>query len=470
MTFDFLASPGFGLLNAGVNYFLGQRDYNQALKDNRSDFEAARNQLSNLRSSGMNLLNQGYRSADGLIANSIETSMGRVNSGFDQGQDYLSALLGKQMGTIGASAKNLNSLLRGIGDRGKEALASRTQEVRDAYSGLGADFRQQGGEILNRLRSGTDDLNRRFDERTSRIMANLEGLGEQERADILERGGERETSAAQNVARRGLSGTGAVSAVRQSVARETEKDLSRQADTIRRQKIGVESSLTGEALGARERGRNIDTATAANLLATGSGIGERGVSAVAAALGDQIQGNTQFDMARVNLGRETRDMRLAQRGQIMGAMSGNAIARGGALADLGFRGGMARSGLAERGAMAKSGFLRDVDFFDVGLQERAIRPLPADPRQQFQNQLGQIISGIQQRQLAESMQPSGFEQWGMPIINGVTSIGSAALGNPALFAGSGGGGGGATDFFGGGMPENVLGPNGMQAFNPMMMY
>jgi len=405
---DFITKDWFGLGMAGLNYFTGQDEYNEALERNQEDFDKTLGVLDQSRTSGLNSLRLGGKNA-----------IGSINTGFNAQDRILSQLLGTNMSDLGNMQNQIGSLLGGISKTGQEQLAARTQGVREGYGGISDQYRSDSNDILGRLRGSSDDLNARYDQRTGSILSRLKGLGDQARSDIGERVGETTTTAVQNASARGLSGTGAIAGIRSSIAREGEKEFARLEEQLRREKIGTEASLTGEALGARERGRNVDAATASNLSQFGAGLGQRGTDAIAAALGQEIEGGINLKRAKADFARDMMGTRMGLRSNIQGARAAGEVARGGAKADIYSRFAPMEANLLQDNAMART-----------GIMERAFRPVPQDPRDVFQGQLNQIISGRQQRQFAQAQQPSFWDSFGGPLIQGGATAAGTLLGGP----------------------------------------
>lgn len=228
---------------------------------------------------------------------------------YGEGQDLLSGLRDRTLGTYDdISQQALDDMLR-YAQYGREQYApivggygDLAQSIGGAYRGLTGDLNRdyaglqrdlyprygertatagsEGGRITENLRSGYGDLGNLYDERTARNLASLEGLGEQEEADIRRGYGSLEQTALADLAQRGLGASTINTGTRQGVAREQTDALGRLNERLRRERIGLDTALSGEALAARERGLGAGTATEASMLdrylaASGDELGAR---------------------------------------------------------------------------------------------------------------------------------------------------------------------------------------------------
>ncbi|MFH1724307.1 MAG: hypothetical protein ABII00_06760 [Elusimicrobiota bacterium] len=138
-------------------------------------------------------------------------------------------------------------------------VALRNQQAARAGGGVGgmgglfgqfADAWQQA-RAANESRYG--DILGQYGDMYKRVMANLQGLGEQERKNIGQRFTERTSDSMQDLVSRGLRGTTIAPSVKQGLAREQEGVLAQLAETLRREQIGYDTGLTGQKLGFMER-------------------------------------------------------------------------------------------------------------------------------------------------------------------------------------------------------------------------
>lgn len=92
-----------------------------------------------------------------------------------------------------------------------------------------------------------------YQDRYSRSMANLAGMGEQEAKDIDEAAKHRAAALRQSLVARGLSNSTVMDNLEQGVERERVNDMGRLQERLRNQMIGFDTSLSGDTLGFMER-------------------------------------------------------------------------------------------------------------------------------------------------------------------------------------------------------------------------
>lgn len=98
-----------------------------------------------------------------------------------------------------------------------------------------------------------NEIRQKYKDRYSAVMQGLEGMGEQTRKDILERGKRREGEAAQSAISRGLSMGTVVDSLQNSVREGTDRSLGQLDESLRNTRLGYESSLRKEEADFLER-------------------------------------------------------------------------------------------------------------------------------------------------------------------------------------------------------------------------
>lgn len=162
---------------------------------------------------------------------------------------------GGQYGTLGGGGSLPQSYL----DAYNSARAANEQRYRDILSGYQTRYNNynQGAAGLR------DDVLTGYESRYQRGLGNLEGLGAQEKDDILRQYGELGAANQQDMVNRGLTGTTIMPTMRQGIMREQQNALSRVNERLQNQRLAIDASLSGDALSAQERlGQGILTGSA----------------------------------------------------------------------------------------------------------------------------------------------------------------------------------------------------------------
>lgn len=185
------------------------------------------------------------------------------------------------LGTVGAPAASggRNDALMGMGGAyGAGGMAG-------GMSGGGAGMSAQGlyGDYMNQYNAAKQANESRYaqgmqgyGERYARGMQNLEGLGNQELADVRQRGEEAKAANTQRMTSMGLGGTTVGSTLNTGVDTQTNSDLGRAQERIRQQRLSTDANLSGDTLGFLERRNDTypDMASYASLMTQ---MGQRGV-------------------------------------------------------------------------------------------------------------------------------------------------------------------------------------------------
>lgn len=155
-------------------------------------------------------------------------------------------------------------LLHGGVNDVQSRLGARTQ---DTLSGYANAFQDSYGQLQDRYTRG---------------MANLEGMGEQARRDINERYDAQAGSVQQDLASRGLGNSTVLASMRMGNERERGGELGRLDESVRAQRLATDAALSGDVAAAK-------AADALNWSGLISGL--RGDEANAAMSGTQMLGN-----------------------------------------------------------------------------------------------------------------------------------------------------------------------------------
>ena len=105
--------------------------------------------------------------------------------------------------------------------------------------------------IQQQQKKGSEALGRQYQDRLKSAMAQLQGLGQAERADIGQVYQQRMSQADQGLTSRGLGNTTVRANVQRGMAAGEAQDVGRLNERLRNQQLGVYTSLSGEALGSQ---------------------------------------------------------------------------------------------------------------------------------------------------------------------------------------------------------------------------
>lgn len=101
------------------------------------------------------------------------------------------------------------------------------------------------------------DIDKGYSDRFASAMSTMEGLGDQERADISSRYRGLQSSQQQDLTSRGLTGTTILPTMQQGVAQQETAAQGRLGERLRREKLGYQTQLSGEQLAFQERRNDI---------------------------------------------------------------------------------------------------------------------------------------------------------------------------------------------------------------------
>jgi hypothetical protein len=269
---------------------------------------------------------------------------------------------------------------------------NRTDEVA-RQNALQQNIGAQYGAERSQEQARIDKLAQDYGARSDTIMKQFEGAGVQEAADIRAAQAAQDASQRQRLASSGLGATTIGATLANAGQRAQNAELGRLNERLRGQRITTESQLTGDTLGAQERG-------AVRL----SDIGQRqsGATLGAQERGGQTLGAMASDYASGSLGAQERG------GQTLGAMgqdfaSGSLSAKErsgqnlGALASDHASGSL---GAQERGGQTVNAMNSDYANTAMGLQQRRAEQeigLAGDYNNAVQNQTAQYgQQGVEQ--------------------------------------------------------------------------
>ncbi len=109
---------------------------------------------------------------------------------------------------------------------------------------------QRLADMLATGQQGFADITQGFQDRYTRGMSMLEGMGAQERADINTQYDNLRSATHDQGVGRGLSGTSVMPSLQRGVARGRSDALGRMDERMRQQQIGLDAQLSGDWLGA----------------------------------------------------------------------------------------------------------------------------------------------------------------------------------------------------------------------------
>jgi hypothetical protein len=130
---------------------------------------------------------------------------------------------------------------------------SGTARAQDPSQRLFSEFERARQEGLEANETRFQEILGGFRERLSTALSNLEGLGEQEAADINRSFDEFSANQSQDLISRGLSASTVAPVVAGATERERQGSLGNLNDRLRQQRLSTEAQLQGDVLGFSER-------------------------------------------------------------------------------------------------------------------------------------------------------------------------------------------------------------------------
>lgn len=147
--------------------------------------------------------------------------------------------------------------MQGYGDLGSQIGGGYGQlgtDLMGGYGGLRSDASMGGSGLLGMAQSGYGGLTSGYGSRQNDVMGLLSGMGNAERQDIQQRYGDLAGAQQQQLAASGLSGTTIGSNLAAGRARDMTREMGGLDERLRNQAAGYLTQLSGDTLGARERG------------------------------------------------------------------------------------------------------------------------------------------------------------------------------------------------------------------------
>lgn len=149
---------------------------------------------------------------------------------------------------------DFNKLKGVIGEDHANLIRDIVGQVGELNSNLMTGYGVRQQSVMGPLTAAGEEITGGYGELRERGMGYLEGAGEQARADIGERYGNLAATQAANLVERGLGSTTVAPTMEMGVRREESGELRRHDEAIRQQQLEWDTLLTGQELGARERG------------------------------------------------------------------------------------------------------------------------------------------------------------------------------------------------------------------------
>lgn len=194
------------------------------------------------------------------ISDSFNSFQGAVNQGNKPAEEYW---------------RDRAALQRASGSMGAKALAD-AFNAKYGGGGGGGSFANAQNAANQANEARYQDILGGYQQRYERNLANLQGAGQQEAADINRRYDERAANIRSDLIARGMGNSTTVDTMLAGNERERTNDLGRLQERLRNQQLAVDTGLTGDTLQFMER-RN-DVGPDLNMLARlASGVGAASV-------------------------------------------------------------------------------------------------------------------------------------------------------------------------------------------------
>jgi len=120
--------------------------------------------------------------------------------------------------------------------------------MKDLSSGLTIAYGGLADRLLGSYDQGASSLEQGFLDRYNRGLANLKGMGDQERRDINERYDARSGALNQDLISRGIRNSTVAQSMQQGNERERTADLGRLEERLRQQRLDTDAALSGDLL------------------------------------------------------------------------------------------------------------------------------------------------------------------------------------------------------------------------------
>jgi hypothetical protein len=278
------------------------------------------------------LLNSDVAGLGMSMGNDIFAQLGNmganaVNFGqYQQGLNELYPLRDRYTGGVNAVSGNYGDRYGALeGDFARQWQPMQQGLINDynqMSQGLSGRYNTERDQSLRDYQGTMNDVNRGFDQRYTRNMNYLEGAGAQERKDIGRQFDEQQQKMAADLSERGLGGTTVLPSLSAGVERNRSDALGGLNERLNRQRLSTDASLSGDALGARERlgtgfsqfrfgsGQDqlgFDKGLQAGGIAMRQGLGQYGIENDLSNRYRSLQNQYQMDMAPIEADRQMTD-------------------------------------------------------------------------------------------------------------------------------------------------------------------
>ena len=179
--------------------------------------------------------------------------------------------------TGGAGPASIRDIMSRLKENWGRTAAERKARPSDAQA-LIDEYTKAYGEAKEANEARYAEVLGGYRKRYNEALAELEGMGSQEKADITSRWNAESSKGQQDLTSRGLTGTTVLPTMKGMYEREKGSSLGRLDERLRREKIGLMTGLSGDTLGFMERREDVypDLSMYANLASKygqGSGAG-----------------------------------------------------------------------------------------------------------------------------------------------------------------------------------------------------
>lgn len=163
-------------------------------------------------------------------------------------------------------------------------LLSGYQQRADTSGQAAGNIAGQYGQLASAQQGALGNVQQGYGQRATDIMGQFDTLGNQQRSDLAARYGQQRSSADQDLVSRGLGNTTIRSSVMAGLGSQENQDLARLNESLTGQRLGYQSQLTGDTLGAQERAAGVNYQAGLQ----GAQFGERAAGTAAGLAGDRL--------------------------------------------------------------------------------------------------------------------------------------------------------------------------------------
>lgn len=188
--------------------------------------------------------------AQGQLTGGLDDLIGEVRTGHQDRDERLMDFINPRIRNINERQRRLTGdITGGFQGRADEALAFLNERTGN-LEGRFAERTQQGTDFFDALSGKLGD---EFKGLRERSLADLEGSGEQARADIRRRFREDESRRNNDLVRRGLRASTAGFGANARSRLDEEAEFRRLGEGLRRERIGIDRDITGDRISLLER-------------------------------------------------------------------------------------------------------------------------------------------------------------------------------------------------------------------------